>query len=106
MEKTLQKIEVASFSSLPERMGQVVRVNGEDIVLFRLTNGTVRAIENRSPSPKGGTLSDGLVSGEYVYCPISDWKISLTDGSVEAPGYGQVKIYPIEVTENSIYLFL
>ncbi|MFB6468768.1 nitrite reductase (NAD(P)H) small subunit [Cytobacillus sp. Hz8] len=104
MEKTIQTIELASYSSLPERMGQVVRVNREEIVLFRLSNGHVRAIENRSPSPKGGTLADGLVSGEYIYCPISDWKISLLDGTVESPGYGKVKTYPIEVVEDSVLL--
>lgn len=87
-------------------MGQVIYLNGEEIVLFRLSNGQVRAIENRSPSPKGGTLADGLVAGEYIYCPISDWKISLVDGSVESPGYGQVKIYNIEVIEDSVKLIL
>ena len=38
-------------------------------------------------------LSDGLVSGEYVFCPVYDWKISLVNGQVQAPDEGQVKVY-------------
>ncbi len=100
------KINVAVFSDLPERAGQIVRVNEEEIVLFRLTSGEVKAIANRSPHPKGGTLSDGLVSGEYVYCPVYDWKISLMDGQVQAPDKGQVKTYPVEVEGDLVYICL
>jgi nitrite reductase (NADH) small subunit len=102
----LVKINVAAYSALPERAGQIVEINEEEIVLFRLTNGEVRAVANHSPHPKGGTLADGLVSGEYVYCPVYDWKISLMDGKVQAPDEGQVKTYPIFVEEEQVYLML
>jgi nitrite reductase (NADH) small subunit len=98
------KIMVADYHSLPERAGQVFKVSKEEIVLFRLTNGEVRAIENRSPHPKGGTLADGLVSGNYVFCPVYDWKISLEDGIVQAPDHGQVKVYPVEVWKDQVYI--
>lgn len=66
---TLTRIEVAKYSELPERIGQPIKVGTEEIALFRLSNGDVRAIENKSPHPKGGILSEGLVSGDYVFCP-------------------------------------
>lgn len=90
--------------SLPERIGQVFLIENEEIVLFRLTNGEVRAVENKSPHPKGGTLADGLVSGEYLFCPVYDWKISLTDGKVQAPDEGQVKVYRTEVEGDLVYI--
>ncbi|MEW8970477.1 MAG: nitrite reductase (NAD(P)H) small subunit [Mesobacillus sp.] len=104
MQTTKVRIKVADFGSLPERAGQAVTVNGENIVLFRLTNGDVKAVENRSPHRKGGTLADALVSGKYIYCPVYDLKISLEDGKVQAPDTGEVKTFEVEVIENEVYL--
>jgi nitrite reductase (NADH) small subunit len=99
-------IELANVSEIPEKMGQVFKVADKEIAVFHLSNGEVRAIENQSPHPKGGTLVDGLVSGEYIYCPVYDWKISLVDGKVQAPDEGQVTVYPIQVVNNKIYMQL
>ncbi|WP_216831306.1 nitrite reductase small subunit NirD [Alkalihalobacterium elongatum] len=104
MMKTRQAIKLCSFYELPEMIGQVFSVGGEEIVIFRLTDGTVRAIENKSPHPKGGILSEGLVSGHFVYCPLYDWKISLIDGNVQAPDEGRVKTYNIEVSDDIVNL--
>ncbi|MBY0098042.1 nitrite reductase small subunit NirD [Mesobacillus maritimus] len=100
----MTNIYLTDYETLPEKVGQVFQLNGEEIVLFRLTNGEVRAIENRSPHPKGGTLSEGLVSGEYVFCPVYDWKISLIDGKVQAPDEGKVKIYPVERDKEQVFI--
>ncbi|WP_338451190.1 nitrite reductase small subunit NirD [Niallia oryzisoli] len=100
------KVEIANFSILPERTGKVFAIEGKEIVLFQLTNGDVHAVENRSPHPKGGTLVDGLVSGEYVFCPVYDWKISLIDGKVQEPDTGQVKVYPVEVSDDKVYIIV
>lgn len=99
-------IELANVSEIPEKMGQVFKIDDKEIAVFRLNNGDVRAVENRSPHPKGGTLVDGLVSGEYIFCPVYDWKISRVDGKVQAPDEGQVNVYPIEVANDKIYIQL
>ncbi|MDQ0229970.1 nitrite reductase (NAD(P)H) small subunit [Metabacillus malikii] len=100
------KIKVATYSELPTGIGQLALVEDEEIVLFKLTNGDVRAIENKSPHPKGGTLTDGLISGNFVYCPVYDIKISLIDGNVQAPDKGLVKVYQVFIEGNDIYLEL
>ena len=46
------------------------------------------------------------MSGEYIFCPVYDWKISLVDGKVQAPDEGQVNVYPIEVANDKIYIQL
>lgn len=104
--KMANKIELINYSELPEKVGQVFKIDEEEIAVFRLSNGEVRAVENRSPHPKGGTLVDGLVSGEYIFCPIYDWKISLADGNVQAPDEGQIKAYDIEVCDDKVYIEL
>lgn len=106
MLNTMVKAKVADYHSLPERAGQVVSVNNEEIVLFRLSNGVVKAVENRSPHPKGGTIAEALVSGHFIYCPVYDRKVSLEDGKVQAPDEGQIKTYEIEVTNGEVFVIL
>ncbi|WP_411256447.1 nitrite reductase small subunit NirD [Neobacillus niacini] len=97
---------VANYSDLPVRTGYSVKVDDHELALFKVTNGKVFAVENRSPHPKGGVLTEGLVSGEFVFCPVYDWKISLADGKVQAPDEGQVKTYRVEVEGDNVYIII
>jgi nitrite reductase (NADH) small subunit len=106
MQTTKVRVKVADYESLPVGTGQAVIVNSENIVLFRISNGDVKAVENRSPHRKGGTLADALVSGKFIYCPVYDLKISLDDGKVQSPDTGEVKTYEVEVSGNEVYLQL
>ncbi|GIW49982.1 MAG: assimilatory nitrite reductase [NAD(P)H] small subunit [Anoxybacillus sp.] len=104
MNKTVTRVLVAKYDELPVRVGQAIKIGEHEIALFRLSNGDVRALENKSPHPKGGVLSEGLVSGEYVFCPLYDWKISLIDGKVQEPDQGQVKTYQVEIDGDHVYI--
>ena len=59
--------------------GKQLRIGSHEIALFHLANGEFRAIENRCPH-KGGVLVEGIVSGDHVFCPMHDWKISVRMG--------------------------
>jgi nitrite reductase (NADH) small subunit len=104
MIQTITRIPVAHYSNLRVRSGYTIKIDDTEIALFKLTNGEVYAIENRSPHPKGGVLTEGLVSGEYVYCPVYDWKISLKDGKVQAPDEGQVRTFKVETQEDIVFI--
>jgi nitrite reductase (NADH) small subunit len=106
MIQTLNRVAVANYSKLAERAGLSMTIDQTNIALFKLSNGEVRAIENRSPHPKGGVLSEGLVSGEYVFCPVYDWKISLIDGKVQAPDEGKVRTFSVEIKDDIVYIIL
>src|SRR3954469_1163900 len=106
MLQTITRIPVANYSNIKVRSGYSLKIDDNDIALFKVTSGEVYAIENRSPHPKGGVLSEGLVSGEYVYCPVYDWKISLVDGMVQAPDEGQIRTYSVEIKEDIIFILL
>jgi nitrite reductase (NADH) small subunit len=103
---TITRIPVANYSNLRNRSGYAIKIDETEIALFKLSNGEVYAIENRSPHPKGGVLSEGLVSGHFVYCPVYDWKISLLDGKVQAPDVGQVRTFKVEINEDIIFIIL
>ena len=51
---------------LPIQIGKEVQMKGMSIALFRLSNGDIRAVENRCPH-KNGPLAEGIVSGEFVF---------------------------------------
>jgi nitrite reductase (NADH) small subunit len=106
MIQTISRIPVVNYSNLKARSGYSIKIANKEIALFKTTNGEVFAIENRSPHPKGGVLTEGLVSGEYVYCPVYDWKISLRDGKVQAPDNGEVKTFKVEVKEDIVFILL
>jgi nitrite reductase (NADH) small subunit len=91
---------------LKARSGYSIKIADTEIALFKVTNGKIFALENHSPHPKGGVLSEGLVSGEYVFCPVYDWKISLVDGKVQAPDIGQVRTFKTEVIDNIVFINL
>ncbi|OLS40887.1 nitrite reductase small subunit NirD [Bacillus sp. MRMR6] len=104
MNLTKTRVLAASYFKLPVQASYSVTINEKEMVLFKLTNGEVYAVENRSPHPKGGVLAGGLVSGQYVYCPLYDWKISLADGKVQAPDVGEVRTFEVIVEDDEVYI--
>jgi nitrite reductase (NADH) small subunit len=104
MEKMMvNRWKVAKLAQLSYRIGKTVEIQGEDIALFRLGDGNVRAVENRCPH-KGGTLSEGIVSGDFIYCPLHDWRICLGNGQVQEPDTGCIKTYEVTVEGEDVYI--
>ncbi|HZH59580.1 MAG TPA: Rieske 2Fe-2S domain-containing protein, partial [Metabacillus sp.] len=76
-ELTKTKVYVGALTDLPERVGKtVILEKNKEVAVFKLSNGHVKAVENKCPH-KGGVLSEGIVSGEHVFCTMHDWKICL-----------------------------
>lgn len=95
--------EVSKLEDIPINTGKTVRYQGLEIALFRIGQDNIRAIENRCPH-KGGVLAEGIVSGEYVFCPLHDRKIDLSSGLVQAPDTGCVKTYKVMVQDGLVYI--
>jgi len=106
MLQAITRIPVANYSNLKGRTGYTIKFCDQEIALFKTSSGKIYALDNHSPHPKGGVLSEGLVSGEYVFCPVYDWKISLLDGRVQAPDTGQVKTYKVEIEDGIVFVVL
>lgn len=84
------------------RIGRVVWIEGEEVAVFRTSDGRMFALENKSPHPKGGPLAEGIVSGHYLYDPLYDWRIDLETGLVEDPDDGQVRTYPVRIVGDIV----
>lgn len=101
-----KEVKLSRYDEFPVGIGTVYKINEVEIAVFKLSTGEIYAIENKSPHPKGGRLSDGLVSGEYLYCPLHDWKISLKDGKVQAPDKGEVRTFKVEHLNDQVYIYI
>lgn len=80
---TKKWIRLTESENIPLREGRAVQIGGEEIAVFNLGDRFL-AIENRCPH-RGGPLSDGIVSGSVVVCPLHAWKVCLESGEVKKP---------------------
>ncbi|MCJ8014139.1 nitrite reductase small subunit NirD [Paenibacillus sp. KQZ6P-2] len=103
MSATKELVKVIKLEDLKPQIGKEVRVLDQSIALFLLSNGEVRAVSNRCPH-KNGPLAEGIVSGEFVFCPLHDWKISLITGEVQKPDDGCIKTYETAVIDGFVYV--
>lgn len=80
-------------------------INGPkgDIAIFRTSDDEVFALDDRCPH-KGGPLSQGIVFGERVACPLHNWNIELQSGCAVAPDEGCTQKFSVKVEEGQVYL--
>ena len=94
-----------ALTDIPKLGSRVVRSSKGDIAVFRTEDDRVFALHNQCPH-KGGPLSQGIVYGNKVACPLHGWKISLADGNAEEPDVGYTACYAVKVEEGTVYLEL
>lgn len=87
-------IAIGHIDDIPVRGARCIRTEHGRIAVFRTGANEVFAIEDRCPH-KGGPLSDGIVHGRAVTCPLHNFVISLEDGQAQGADEGQVRTYPV-----------
>jgi nitrite reductase (NADH) small subunit len=81
----------------------VARPVGMDVAVFRNDKDEVFALLDRCPH-KGGPLSQGIVFGTSVACPLHNWTISLIDGCAKAPDEGCTPKFAVKVEDGVVHL--
>ncbi len=82
---------------------RVARSQGLDVAVFRNDTGDVFALLDRCPH-KGGPLSQGIVFGTSVACPLHNWTIGLCDGQASAPDDGCTPKFAVQVVDGLVSL--
>lgn len=82
---------------------RVARDNATDVAIFRNAEDKVFALLDRCPH-KGGPLSQGIVFGESVACPLHNWTIGLNDGCAKAPDEGCTQRFAVRVDKGQVSL--
>jgi len=98
-------IPVGRVDDIPRQGARVVATSAGDIAVFRTADDEVFALADRCPH-KGGPLSQGIVHGRRVACPLHDWKIALDTGLAVAPDAGCAARYPVRVAGGVVSLSL
>ena len=98
-------IEVGQLEDIPRLGARVVRTPRGDIAVFRTADDEIFALHDKCPH-KGGPLSQGIVHGKRVACPLHDWKIHLDTGEAVAPDEGCAARFPVRVEDGVIRLSL
>ena len=76
-----------------------------DVALFRTVDDAVFALDDRCPH-KQGKLSQGIVHGHNVTCPLHNWVIGLEDGAAQAPDEGCVHRFPARLQGGRVLIEL
>jgi nitrite reductase (NADH) small subunit len=85
---------IGAISDIPLRGARCVKTPHMTVAVFRTGENEVHAIENRCPH-KGGPLSEGIVHGNAVTCPLHNWVISLETGKALGADEGEVRVIPV-----------
>jgi nitrite reductase (NADH) small subunit len=95
--------DVGHLDDIPRLGSRVVTTPAIDIAVFRTTDDRVFALHDRCPH-KSGKLSQGIVHGDSVTCPLHNWVIGLADGKAQEPDEGCARIVPVRLEDGRILL--
>jgi len=98
-------IEVGRIEDIPKLGARVVKTAEGDIGIFRTGEDKVFALRDACPH-QGGPLSQGIVHGERVTCPLHNWNIELASGQAVAPDEGCAATFPVKLEGGKVYLDL
>ncbi|MBM3114493.1 nitrite reductase small subunit NirD [Jeongeupia naejangsanensis] len=102
---TEQWLRVCAVTDIPVLGSRVVERDAGNIAVFRTATDNVFALLDRCPH-KAGPLSQGIVHGETVTCPLHSWNIDLSSGEARAPDVGCARRFPAKVENGDVYLAL
>ncbi|HEX2603499.1 MAG TPA: nitrite reductase small subunit NirD [Oxalicibacterium sp.] len=83
----------------------VQRKDQPNVAIFRNSEDKVFALLDKCPH-KGGPLSQGIVFGERVACPLHNWSIELNSGCAVAPDEGCTQRFAVKVENGEVSLDL
>lgn len=95
--------DVGHLDDIPRLGSRVVTTPALDIALFRTADNRVFALHDTCPH-KAGKLSQGIVHGEFVTCPLHNWIIGLADGQAKEPDEGCARTVPVRLENGRILL--
>ncbi len=96
-------IDILDVNDIPRLGARVVRHGSLAIAVFRTAENEIFALEDRCPH-KGGPLSQGIVHGRKVTCPMHNWNIELDSGCAVAPDQGCAREFPVRVEGSRVWL--
>lgn len=98
-------ITVGRLADIPRQGARIVATTRGNVAVFRTISDELFALLDRCPH-QGGPLSQGIVHGSRVTCPLHNWVIQLHDGQAVAPDTGCVQRFVVRVVHGQVALRL
>jgi len=98
-------MDIGALDDIPAQGARVVKTAHGCVAVFRTAADRVFAIDDRCPH-KGGPLSEGIVHGNAVTCPLHSWVFSLETGMAQGADEGSVATYEVRVEAGRLMLDL
>ena len=103
MNNFLTGIDIGALGDIPVQGARVVKTVFGCIAIFRTAEDQVFALDDRCPH-KGGPLSEGIVHGTSVTCPLHNWVFDMATGVAQGADDGRINTYPVRVEAGRIVL--
>lgn len=98
-------IEIGRIEDIPRQGARVVATPAGNVAIFRTLNDEIFAVRDLCPH-KGGPLSQGIVCGKRVACPLHNWVIDLASGEAAPPDEGRTAYFPVKLENERLWLQL
>ena len=95
--------DIGSLDDIPRQGARLVKTAGGCVAVFRTDDDRVFALDDRCPH-KGGPLSEGIVHGTAVTCPLHNWVFDLNTGQAQGADDGAVGTYAVRVQGGRILI--
>lgn len=96
-------IDVGAAEAVPRNGARIVRTAAAEVAVFRTLSDAYYAVDNRCPH-RGGPLSEGIVHGSSVTCPLHNWVIDLATGKALGADEGCVSTIAVKVEAGRLFL--
>ncbi|TCL00450.1 assimilatory nitrite reductase (NAD(P)H) small subunit [Shimia isoporae] len=96
-------VDICSVTDIPLRGARIVKTAVGCVAVFRTDDNEVFATSDRCPH-KGGPLSEGIVHGKKVTCPLHNWVFSLETGEAQGADEGQIATFATQVVNGRVML--
>ncbi len=98
-------IDIGGVDEVPVGEGRTFAIDGTQIAVFRLRDGSLRAIDAVCPH-RGGPLADGLADDCVVVCPLHGHTFDMATGSEVSGADLSVRSYRVETVDGTIRVTL
>lgn len=96
-------LDIGALDDIPRQGARVLKTAKGCIAVFRADDDHVFALDDRCPH-KGGPLSEGIVHGHAVTCPLHNWVFDMNSGQAQGADEGAVGTYAIRLDGGRILI--
>lgn len=89
------------IDDIPVGAARAYAVEGRQVAVFRLRDGSLRALDAMCPH-RGGPLADGLADDRVVICPLHGFTYDLVTGCEVANSGAAATAYPVDADDDGI----